>query len=723
MDYNVGYTPGQDETYQDISLFDENENEATKKKSDGWMIDIISKKKPALEETIDSGIVVGVKSKDNDQDASSDQESDRGNWSNQVEFFLSCLAYAVGIGNVWRFPYKCYKNGGGVFLIPYLIMLFLAALPLFYMELALGQFTQLGPNKIFGKIAPLFRGFGYGMLCISTLVSIYYNVIISWTIYYLFAGFKAKLEWESCDNSYNTPNCFTPELDQTCASSPFPGGSTWWNNTCVPTVMYCQTHSHLDGYNHTHCINRASRSFVSLSSLHDRVSPAEEYFKRSMLMMETDTDLDNVGGFNINLIGCLLVAWLLVLVCLIKGVKSSGKVVWFTALFPYVVLIILLVRGVTLPGASRGIHFFLMPKWEKLLEINVWTDAASQIFYSLGPGFGGLMTLASYNKRNSNCQRDAVVIAVANSATSIFAGLVIFSILGFMAEELNVDVSEVVEGGTALAFVAYPTAITKLPCSPLWSFLFFSMLLTLGLDSQFTTVETVITAVYDEVPSLRNYKLTVVGLVCFVGFLLGLPMCLQGGYYLFVLMDWYSGSFSLILLAVVEIILMAWIYGTEEFNIDLRSMGLYQNRFIKMYWNLSWKFTSPFLLIFVFIFSLINYEPARDGSYIFPVWANVVGWLVAVVSVLVTIPFGTYELIKIVRLGWPMRKLTDFDYVWRTQCRALCEAESDSKVAIVGNKDLFPPPEMMQKNLLMSQMKIETSHDKVIMSSLKSCHR
>ena len=74
---------------------------------------------------------------------SDDERPQRGTWTNQVEFFLSCLAYAVGIGNVWRFPYMCYKNGGGVFLIPYLVMLFLAALPMFYLELALGQFAQL----------------------------------------------------------------------------------------------------------------------------------------------------------------------------------------------------------------------------------------------------------------------------------------------------------------------------------------------------------------------------------------------------------------------------------------------------------------------------------------------------------------------------------------------------------------------------------------------------
>merc|ERR1711872_610042 len=173
----------------------------------------------------------------------------------------------------------------------------------------------------------------------------------------------------------------------------------------------------------------------------------------------------------------------------------------------------------------------------------------------MGPAFGGLITLASYNKRDNNCQRDAVLIALINSGTSIFAGFVIFSILGFMARELNVPVSEVVEGGTGLAFVVYPTAVTKLPISPLWSFLFFTMLLTLGLDSQFTMVESLITAIYDELPSLRNHKVLVVGGVSTVGFLLGLPICLQGGFYLFVLLDWYSGAWSLIFLAVLEIVL------------------------------------------------------------------------------------------------------------------------------------------------------------------------
>lgn len=83
---------------------------------------------------------------------------EREKWGKKVEFFLACIGYAVGLGNVWRFPYLCFENGGGAFLIPYVCMLFLCGMPLFFMELALGQYVSLGPVTSWAAICPMAKG-------------------------------------------------------------------------------------------------------------------------------------------------------------------------------------------------------------------------------------------------------------------------------------------------------------------------------------------------------------------------------------------------------------------------------------------------------------------------------------------------------------------------------------------------------------------------------------
>nr|XP_009943238.1 PREDICTED: sodium- and chloride-dependent glycine transporter 1 [Opisthocomus hoazin] len=167
-------------------------------------------------------------------------------------------------------------------------------------------------------------------------------------------------------------------------------------------------------------------------------------------------------------------------------------------------------------------------------------DIGNLLFYSVGCAWGGLITMASYNKFHNNCYRDSIIISITNCATSVYAGFVIFSILGFMANHLGVDVSKVADHGPGLAFVAYPEALTLLPISPLWSVLFFFMLILLGLGTEFCLLETLVTAIVDEVGNewiIRRKTFVTLG-VAVAGFLLGVPLTMQAGLY------WLSSKVS-----------------------------------------------------------------------------------------------------------------------------------------------------------------------------------
>lgn len=134
---------------------------------------------------------------------------DRETWSKKIDFLLSVIGYAVDLGNVWRFPYICYQNGGGAFLIPYTIMAIFGGIPLFYMELALGQYHRNGCISIWRKICPIFKGIGFAICIIDLYVASYYNTIMAWVFYYLVSSFTTELPWTSCNNAWNTGNCTT----------------------------------------------------------------------------------------------------------------------------------------------------------------------------------------------------------------------------------------------------------------------------------------------------------------------------------------------------------------------------------------------------------------------------------------------------------------------------------------------------------------------------------
>ncbi|XP_078365686.1 sodium- and chloride-dependent GABA transporter 1-like isoform X2 [Oculina patagonica] len=584
---------------------------------------------------------------------------EREKWGKKVEFFLACIGYAVGLGNVWRFPYLCFENGGGAFLIPYIIMLFLCGMPLFFMELALGQYVSLGPVTSWAAICPLSKGVGFAMLVVSFLCCVYYNVIIAWCLYYMFKSFASVVPWANCNNWWNTPNCALSKKDNKVVTSN--GGlinttmlvnSTSCFNETVPIVGNLTGNTTVGNASTpllkcvTTALNVTTNGTAAPSTLAPVAavggnSPSKEFWENYVLQLPDD--MEDLGSIRVELLVALIVAWILVYFCLWKGIKSSGKVVYFTATFPYVVLIILLIRGVTLPGASKGIEFYLKPDFKKLGDASVWATAATQIFYSLGIGFGSLITMGSFNQFHNNCFRDAMIVSVINCSTSVFAGFVIFSVLGFMAHVSGKEVKDVATSGPGLAFVVYPEGIAQMPISPFWAVMFFFMLLTLGLDTQFAMFEAVVTGLVDEYPRfLKKRKELFIAFLCFLCFLLGIPMIMQGGMYVLHLYNWQSGGVSLLFLALFEVVTVAWGYGADRFAKDIETMIGYK---IWPWWPIAWKYCTPVVILGVFLFSVIQWSGVSLGSYQYPDWAEFCGWVLALSSMLWIPGVALYKII------------------------------------------------------------------------------
>ncbi|KAG8137938.1 hypothetical protein E2320_003878 [Naja naja] len=544
--------------------------------------------------------------KDVDVEEGSDVEDERPAWNSKLQYILAQVGFSVGLGNVWRFPYLCQKNGGGAYLVPYLILLLIIGIPLFFLELSVGQRIRRGSIGVWNYISPKLGGIGFASCIVCFFVALYYNVIIGWSLFYFSQSFQHPLPWDQCPLVKNSSHTFVePECEKSSATTYY-----WY------------------------------REALNISN-----------------------SISESGGLNWKMTICLLAAWVMVCLAMIKGIQSSGKVMYFSSLFPYVVLLCFLIRGLLLNGSLDGIRHMFTPKLEIMLEPNVWREAATQVFFALGLGFGGVIAFSSYNKRDNNCHFDAVLVSFINFFTSVLATLVVFAVLGFKANIINekcivqnsqqiisllnsgnlsqaiipphinlssitaedynliYDIIQKVKEdefplglkpcqiedelnkavqGTGLAFIAFTEAMTHFPASPFWSVMFFLMLVNLGLGSMFGTIEGITTPIVDTF-KVRKEILTVA--CCLLAFFIGLIFVQRSGNYFVTMFDDYSATLPLLIVVILENIAMSYVYGIDKFMEDLKDMlGFSPNQF----YYYTWKYISPIVLLSLLIASIIQ---------------------------------------------------------------------------------------------------------------------
>ncbi|XP_029910047.1 sodium-dependent neutral amino acid transporter B(0)AT2 [Myripristis murdjan] len=580
------------------------------------------------------------------EEGGSDGEEERPAWNSKLQYILAQVGFSVGLGNVWRFPYLCQKNGGGAYLVPYLILLVLIGIPLFFLELAVGQRIRRGSIGVWNYVSPRLGGIGFASCVVCFFVALYYNVIIGWSLFYFSQSFQQPLPWHECPLVKNKTSTYVvPECEKSSATTYY-----WYREA-----------------------------------------------------LDISNSISESGGLNWKMTVCLLVAWSMVCLAMIKGIQSSGKVMYFSSLFPYVVLICFLVRALLLKGSVDGIRHMFTPKLEIMLEAKVWREAATQVFFALGLGFGGVIAFSSYNKRDNNCHFDAVLVSFINFFTSVLATLVVFAVLGFKANIMNAKcvalntkkivgmlgseisnnliphhinfthvsaedyqqmteiIKKVTENdytklgldscsieeelnkavqGTGLAFIAFTEAMTHFPASPFWSVMFFLMLVNLGLGSMFGTIEGILTPLIDTF-KVRKEFLTVG--CCVLAFSIGLLFVQRSGNYFVAMFDDYSATLPLLIVVILENLAISWIYGTDKFFEDLKDMlGFTPFRF----YYYMWKYITPILLLVLLVSSFIQLvmtppsysawiqELASEQTLSFPPWGIVVCISLVVMAIL-----------------------------------------------------------------------------------------
>jgi len=538
-------------------------------------------------------------------------EPERGQWGNKLDFLFSCISVSVGLGNVWRFPYLCYKNGGGAFLLVYFVAMIFCGIPIFFQEVAIGQYLGSGGMTLVAQLCPMLKGVGIATMVLVFFLDIYYCVIISWTLFYLISSFTSipSLPWDTCAGYWNTKYCYHPTENVTA--------------------------DHL---------NIAAHEKIEFHGSNKTTTPVEEFWERRVLQQNEGIDF-GLGSVQWELAGTLFLAWVMVYLIIWRGLHSSGKIIWFTALFPYFVMAILLVRAVTLDGAMDGLSYYVAIDWEKLKSGTTWIDGATQIFFAYSVGMGALPALGSYNKFHHNCYKDAIITCIVNTLTCLIAGVLVFSILGYMAHVQETTIHDVVNSGPGLVFLTYPDLVLSLPGSAMWAIIFFVMLLVLGVDSEFCNVEALVTGIVDNWPHLllKHRKLFTVGL-CFFMFLLGVPMTTQGGVYLFQIMDFYSASgMSLLWVCFFQTIAIGWFFGAKRFCDCVEQMT---GQRPGMFWYLCWKYFAPLVMFVVFIFYFIQYEPVKYGDMDYPKWAEVMGLMISFTSMIWVPGYAIYYLVS-----------------------------------------------------------------------------
>ena len=473
----------------------------------------------------------------------------RNQWNSKLGFILAAIGSAVGLGNLWRFPYIAATNGGGAFIFPYLFAILTAGIPILVLEYTLGKTYRAGAPGAFTRINKKFEFLGWFQVMTAFLISIYYMAIVVWVLCYIGKAF----------------------------------GCTWGNDT--------------------------EGSFYGMLQITDSIT--------------------QIGGLNTKLLIPFVIVWLAVGFVMYRGINKGIDLACKICLpILLVCTVIIFIRGITLPGATEGIAYMFTPDWSAIAKPAVWVAAYGQVFFSLSIAFAIMISYSSYLPKDEDVVNTAFLTACTNHGFEIFAGIGIFSIMGYMAFSSGQSMEDVAAAGVGLAFVVFPTAISALPgLNSLFGVLFFVSLFTAGVTSMISILQTAITGIEDkwEIP---HKKATTIVLV--PAFILSFLFVTKAGLYFLDLADYIANNIGIVASGVIEVILIGWFFKPEKIR---AAANEFSNFSIGKWWIWCLKVVTVIVLGYTTITNLVTYF--HDGYEGYPLALGIVFIIFLIVGTIV----------------------------------------------------------------------------------------
>ncbi len=472
-----------------------------------------------------------------------------------MAFVLAAIGSAVGLGNLWRFPYVAATNGGGAFIFPYLFAILTAGIPILILEYTLGKNYKSGAPGIFAKINRKFEPLGWFQVAISFLIAIYYVAIVVWILCYIKYSFT--LQWG--DDS---------------------------------TTFFVQN------------------------------------------VLQATSSADGLGGINTHLILPFVIVWGLTAAIMYGGINKGINVACKICL-PILLActVIIIVRGITLPGAVDGLAYMFTPDWNAIAKPDVWVAAYGQVFFSLSIAFGIMVSYASYLPEDEDVVNTAFLTACTNHGFEIFAGIGIFSVIGYMAYAQGVSVSDVAAGGIGLAFMVFPTAISSLPAlNALFGAVFFIALFTAGITSMISILQAVISGVEDKWDMSHRKTVTCVLIPAFI---ISFLFITRSGLDYLDFADYIANSFGIVLAGVLEVLIIGWFFKPERIR---QSANLTSNFSVGKWWTWCLKIVTLFVLGYTFVLNLTDFLRNGYGGY-----SNWIGGVFIAFLVISAIVFSLFK--------------------------------------------------------------------------------